>query len=260
MEYMLATDIHRDETELGLWTKFIQQNAHHLQEADEYWPSYKAFHSLADEHGDSSPITQKAEAWREDNCDWYWLKNLSRPNHPKYSALIRVLKGHNRPVTGALELSDGRLLSWSLDETLRLWNREGSPADHPVLEGHNDGVQGALELSDGRLLSWSWDKTLRLWNREGSPAEHPVLEGHNRAVVGALELSDGRLLSWSANQLLLHGCMGQRLEAIRTMDIRILNLSHRFNVVGINGRTVIKGQINLGTRRAIQDITKSRMM
>jgi WD40 repeat protein len=69
-------------------------------------------------------------------------------------------------VSGALELRDGRLLSWSEDTTLRLWAADGT--ELAVLRGHEGEVSGALELRDGRLLSWSEDKTLRLWAADGT--------------------------------------------------------------------------------------------
>jgi transposase InsO family protein len=58
-------------------------------------------------------------------------------------------------VSGALELRDGRLLSWAVysDTTLRLWAADGT--ELAVLRGHERSVNGALELRDGRLLSWS---------------------------------------------------------------------------------------------------------
>jgi WD40 repeat protein len=92
---------------------------------------------------------------------------------------------------GALELRDGRLLSWSVDTTLRLWAADGT--ELTVLRGHEGSVSGALELRDGRLLSWSDDKTLRLWAADG--AELKVLEGHESPVIDVLELDDRQLIS-----------------------------------------------------------------
>jgi WD40 repeat protein len=75
-------------------------------------------------------------------------------------------RGHSGPVSGALELADGRLLTWSWDTTARLWAADGAPG--PVLQGHTDRVNGALQLVDSRLLAWSNDKTARLWPFEKS--------------------------------------------------------------------------------------------
>src|SRR6516164_2927500 len=121
-----------------------------------------------------------------------------RPLRHRPPPLLAVLEGHSGEVKGALELRDGRLLSWSDDHTLRLWSADGTLL--AVLEAHSASVRGALELRDGRLLSWSIDDTLRLWSAEGTPLA--VLEAHSYSVRGALELRDGRLLSWSANDTL----------------------------------------------------------
>ncbi|MEO1287108.1 MAG: TIR domain-containing protein, partial [Chloroflexota bacterium] len=99
---------------------------------------------------------------------------------------LQQLSDHEDMVWGALELSDGRFLSWSDDSSLRLWSSEGD--ELAVLVGHEASVLGAMELFDGRLLSWSWDSTLRLWTSSGT--ELVVLRGHERWVNGAMELSD----------------------------------------------------------------------
>jgi len=137
-------------------------------------------------------------------------------------ALLRTLSGHTGRITGALVLGDGRLFSWSEDNTLRLWTADGTPL--AVLQGHTGGITGALILGDGRLLSWSTDCTLRLWAANGTPLvelrghtdwvlgtlasddgrllESQVLKVREGSVLGALALEDGRLLSWSADSTL----------------------------------------------------------
>jgi WD40 repeat protein len=92
------------------------------------------------------------------------------------------------------------LLSWSGDNTLRLWDG-ATGAALAKLEGHTESVNGALALPDGRLLSWSSDYTLRLWDG-ATGAALVTLEGHTDWVSGALALPDGRLLSWSQDKTL----------------------------------------------------------
>lgn len=102
-------------------------------------------------------------SWGDDHTFRLWnpdgtpLKVLEA--HTGYA--LGLLVGHQHCVSGALELRDGRILSWSLDWTLRLWDADGLSSD--VLEGHSDQVHEALELKDGLIFSWSYDKTLRLW-------------------------------------------------------------------------------------------------
>jgi WD40 repeat protein len=139
-----------------------------------------------------------------------WQPMHEPTHHQAGGHLLRTLRGHEGAVEGALELRDGRLLSWSWDETLRLWAADGAPL--ATLRGH--AVAGALELRDGRLLSWSWDETLRLWAADGAPLA--TLRGHAREVLGALELSDGRLLSWSWDETLrLWAADGAPLATLR---------------------------------------------
>ncbi|MCE7949448.1 MAG: hypothetical protein DYG88_18685, partial [Chloroflexi bacterium CFX4] len=45
-----------------------------------------------------------------------------------------TLAGHDKGVRGALELHDGRLLSWSDDKMLRLWDTNGN--EPKILEKH----------------------------------------------------------------------------------------------------------------------------
>ena len=55
---------------------------------------------------------------------------------------LGVLEGHGNWVCGALVLGESRLLSWSNDKTLRLWDMR-TAATIAVLEGHTKHVTGA---------------------------------------------------------------------------------------------------------------------
>jgi WD40 repeat protein len=131
---------------------------------------------------------------------------------------LETFEGHTSLVIGAMELADGRLLSWSYDGTLRIWHSQNGLC-LATLEGHKDNVIDSLELADGRLLSWSGDKTLRLWDSR-SGACLATLEGHKDWIVGALELNDGRLLSWSEYDHTLRLWDSQRGECLLVEPIQ----------------------------------------
>jgi len=186
---------------LEIWAAFFRERAHILRRGNEEWPAHKILLQLAVEHADDSPLTIGAERWlTEGRCDWLWLRRVPRLSHTQSEPCLKVLEGHNGSITGALALVNGRLLSWSSDKTLRLWDAQ-SGACMAVLEGHTRSVEGALALTDGRLLSWTdhgipSDCTLRLWDgRDGVCLA--VLEGHTDCITGAMALADRRLLSWS---------------------------------------------------------------
>jgi WD40 repeat protein len=54
---------------------------------------------------------------------------------------------HTGPVNGALVLSNHRALSWSDDETLRVWDEESGRLLR-CLKGHTAPVRGVLALAD----------------------------------------------------------------------------------------------------------------
>ncbi|MFH1762967.1 MAG: DUF4062 domain-containing protein, partial [Gemmatimonadota bacterium] len=189
---------------LGSWIDFFHEYAHIFRRGNEDWPAHKILLQLAVEHADASPITIGAEQWlTEGRCDWLWLRRVPRPPHARKSPCLAVLEGHTSSWgIGALELADGRLLSWAGD-TLLLWDGH-SGACVMALQGHSrdgDGIKSALELSDGRLLSWAGDSTLRLWDGHRGVCV-ATLEGHSGWVCGALELSHGQLLSWASDHTL----------------------------------------------------------
>ncbi|MDX2075712.1 MAG: TIR domain-containing protein [bacterium] len=118
-------------------------------------------------------------------------------HNPAGGMLIRTMK-HDDNVNGAILLKDGRILSWSNDHTLRLWDNDGNPLS--ILNKHKDYVWGAMELPDGRLLSWSADESLCLWDKQG---EHlKTLKKHTRGVIGAILLNNGNFLSWSDDKIM----------------------------------------------------------
>jgi hypothetical protein len=95
-----------------------------------------------------------------------WLMDKRHLQHnglryPTSKALLRTLSMHTGNVIGAIQLHDGRILSWSHDAKLRLWSVDGEALR--TLAGHTNGVIGTLELADRRILSWSHDAKLRLW-------------------------------------------------------------------------------------------------
>ena len=181
---------------LAMWNSFLRERKHILRRGNDAWPAHKILLQLAAEHADNSPLTFGAEAWlAAGHCDWKWIRRIHRVDEAGIDPCLAVMEGHTSTVIGVLERPDGTLVSWSRDNTLRLWSREGDPLK--VLEGHTDSVRGVLERRDGTLLSWSQDNTLRLWSRDGDPLK--VLEGHTEAVSGVLERPDGTLVSGAAD-------------------------------------------------------------
>lgn len=78
-------------------------------------------------------------------------------------APIRVLSGHEAPISGLALASDGKTLaSASWDGSVRLWSlATGEP--EKILLGHQGPVNAVAFLPEGEVISAGYDGTLRFW-------------------------------------------------------------------------------------------------
>lgn len=179
------------------WTAFFREKAHILRRGDEEWPSYKILLQLAIEHADDSSLTIGAEKFLADGkCDWVWLRREQRVAHVGINPCIAVLEGHESAVKGARMLKSGKILSWSFDSSLRIWDNNGVLMR--TLQGHTREINGAIEISDDKILSWSEDNILIIWQGMTGKSIH-ILKGHSGAVKGAFVFPNGNVLSWSSD-------------------------------------------------------------
>lgn len=76
--------------------------------------------------------------------------------------LIQSLTGHQAGVRGALILNNGNIVSWSWDDTVRIWH--GSTGK-PIAVCEHFEVEGVSALDNERFASWSyWDYGIRIWD------------------------------------------------------------------------------------------------
>ena len=102
---------------------------------------------------------------------------------------VAMLEGHTRTVRCLQALPDGRIVSGSEDNTLRIWTERGRDERNNILgaairwltkrepkkwssellAGHTAGVWGLQALPGGQIVSGSADGTIRIW--DGTPVE-----------------------------------------------------------------------------------------
>ena len=153
----------RDDA-LAVWAECLAAQGYLLRRGNDEWPAHKILLQVAIDDADDSPITKAAEEWLDRGaCDWVWLRRKNRPPLRRRTALLAVLEGHSESIRGAQVLPDGRILSWSFDKTLRLWDgKTGAPLT--VLEGHSQDVVGVQVLPDGRILVLSDEAKMSIWD------------------------------------------------------------------------------------------------
>jgi energy-coupling factor transporter ATP-binding protein EcfA2 len=110
---------------------------------------------------------------------------------------------HKGVVRGAqLSKDERRILSWSDDKTLRLWDAATGQQIGPDMR-HDGLVYGAqLSKDERRILSWSADKTLRLWDAATGQQIGPAMRHDGRVHGAQLSKDEHRILSWSDDNTL----------------------------------------------------------
>ncbi len=119
------------------------------------------------------------------------------PTAPSFGEITHEVRrfegGHAAAITCVAVSADGhRLLSGSVDTTLRLWDIETGEEIRPLL-GHTKVVHCVgLSADDRYALSSGEDKAVRLWDLE-TGEQIRSFEGHRARVVGVAFSPDGRL-------------------------------------------------------------------
>ncbi len=114
-----------------------------------------------------------------DGCIYRW----QRHGHP-----LPVWEGHRGPVTRLLRLPDGRLLSGSEDDGVRLWSHDGSSVE---LLRHDDFVRALCLVEGGRrLATGSYDGSVR-WTELPRPASSPAVIARSERAANPLGTSSG---------------------------------------------------------------------
>jgi WD40 repeat protein/DNA polymerase III delta prime subunit len=181
------------------WSTFFQTRDHLLRRGGDGWPSSRILLQAAAEYADSSPVTRAAEAWLAAADErWLWLRSRRRPVHVALSACTTVMEGHHRKIDDARQRGSDRLLTWSMDDSLRYWNlTEGTCI--AAMEGHDKRIKGALILDDERALSWAEDGTLRRWSLTDGTEQLRIV-AHDKPIEAAVRLPSGELLTASRDK------------------------------------------------------------
>ncbi len=183
---------------LKIYDSFLREKDHLITTLDDdTWKPSQSLFQLAYEDGENSPLSAAADKLlEEEKIHFLWLKNKNRPKKFLRSGVLKVMKEHTAAVNGVIELSDGNLLSYSKDNTLRLWNSEGTLQS--VLKEHVSSVENAIELSNGSILSYSRDNAIILWNSTGISTAKMIVQ--TSLIISVLKPDNSNKLSYPWNK------------------------------------------------------------
>ena len=167
--------------------------------------------------------------WISDNeiVSGDWAGMLLRWNTNGH--VLQRYEGHTDWVRGFTCLPDGRLLSWSDDADLRVWDLVSGECIE-TLQGHEAPVRGGLSLDEHLWLSWSEDATLRIWSIETFECVM-ILAGHDTQIDTVRLLSDGRIVASNYEDMdipavvkVWDGESGECLQTFTGLDADVIEL------------------------------------
>ena len=108
--------------------------------------------------------------------------------------------GHRGGVRAVVFSPDGRrIVSASIDRTLRFWDVVTGQPMGPPLVGHTGAVSAVAFSPDGRrLISGSFDSTLRFWDGLTGRPSGSAIRGHEGPVLSVAFSPDGRRIASGA--------------------------------------------------------------
>jgi WD40 repeat protein len=77
---------------------------------------------------------------------------------------LAVCRGHESDITSVFVTADNKIVSGSIDKTVRVWDIEGNQL--AVCRGHDSAACSVCVTGDNKIVSGSWDKTVRVWETQ----------------------------------------------------------------------------------------------
>ncbi|KIM24767.1 hypothetical protein M408DRAFT_45879, partial [Serendipita vermifera MAFF 305830] len=167
---------------------------------------------------------------------------VKRGGYNSWPTVVGPLQGHITSVYSVSFSPDGRrIVSGSLDDTIRVWNSETGETILGPLMGHGGPVYSASFSPDGkRIVSGSGDHTLRVWDAETGQMVLGPLQGHNNCIWSASFSPDGRsIISGSADHTIRvwNAATGKRILG----PLRGHNASVSSVLFSPDGRRIVSG-------------------
>ena len=74
------------------------------------------------------------------------------------------LEGHKESIRALISLNDGRIISGSVDESIRIWiNINDKYICSEIILDNKKGVSSLVKFNNEIFISGSWDKSIKVW-------------------------------------------------------------------------------------------------
>jgi WD40 repeat protein len=152
-------------------------------------------------------IKNQADILKKSTDELFYLK-FEYQKLPREYSISSKLFGHKDQITSLLVLKDEKLLSGSLDFSIRIWEEKQINLfiNTEKIEEFVKPITCLCQISDGRILSSAIkdNNTIRIWNKNSKEYEcETTLTKHQGVVTCIIQLNDGRLVSGSKDKRII---------------------------------------------------------
>ncbi|KAF8690078.1 hypothetical protein AX14_003128 [Amanita brunnescens Koide BX004] len=107
--------------------------------------------------------------------------------------MLAPLRGHDKEIASVAFSPDGcKIISGSLDKTIRVWDASTGVEMLPPLRGHDGWIISVAFSPDGcKIISGSFDKTIRVWDIGTGVEMLPPLQGYDDWIISVAFSPDG---------------------------------------------------------------------
>ncbi|KAF5362588.1 hypothetical protein D9757_013311 [Collybiopsis confluens] len=109
-----------------------------------------------------------------------------------YSEAMTIIQANASVKTVAFSTDGTKIVSGSVDKTVRMWDAMTGAPLGSSLQGHEDCVKSvAFSPNGNKIVSGSVDKTLRIWDANTAVQLGPSIKGHDHSVESVAFSPDG---------------------------------------------------------------------
>lgn len=123
--------------------------------------------------------------------------------------LIKTISGHRKAVFCLIQMSNGCLVSSSLDMTIRIWEKDTFEAKGVMTD--KSIASCIIELKPDRIASCSEDKTIKIWSIESMQCTTVILN-KNQSILRIIQVKDNKLIAGVFDHLVVFNAVNWKCE------------------------------------------------
>ena len=119
-----------------------------------------------------------------------------------------IEKSHEKLINGIFELEDNKILTGSLDFSMKIWKETNDKYENiKKITGQCGAICSMTQLSNGSIITTAGNSNnINIWSREEEEDNFVVrqsLSSHTKAVLTVAELQNGKLISGGLDNLII---------------------------------------------------------